>query len=351
MGIGSKARAIDHHLRQNPLTLAEIRQCLPKSSFAPIAYKSWFTLLRIILCLSLFIYLETKTENILWLLPLWFLHGQVLVGLFVLGHDCGHYTFSKNKKINLLIGYLSMSPLGNGLFTWKLTHDHHHAHTQKRGQEVDWSKRLLTEEEFRKTTWQKNFVTRFGYLLPFGIFYWVGFNAIYRGIKKREILNRELTDQQSRSVLISNLVMILVMVVLYGVLAYLTGFWGMFKYHGIPATVAMMTGYYLLIIQHANPDSIWYEEKSWTSTLGQLASTFDVRFPRFFEWLWLDINIHVPHHVAPNIPWYHLREARKALLKHYPELYQERKFSVREVKWMLRTPFLKHTPEPGFYEF
>lgn len=299
-------------------TLASVRASLPDSCFEISPARSWFTLLRILAILALCLYLESKMSGLL-LVPVWFFHGQVLVGLFVLGHDCGHRSFSKNRFTNLIVGNLSFFPLGNDLRTWTSTHNHHHAHTQLRGQDVDWSKWLMTSEEFSQSTWKKNFAGKLGYLLPFGVFFWVWKNAISRSSKSLWVI----------------------MLLVYGGLFYFTGFTGMLKYHAIPATIAMYTGYFLLTIQHANEKTKWFTEKSWTPIRGQLASTFDVRFPRFLEWLWLDINIHVPHHVAPAMPWYRLRSAREFLLRDHRELYQERMFSMKELAWMVRTPHLQ----------
>jgi len=319
-------------------SLGDVRRSLPSSCFTISPLKSWGTLFRIVVSLAVCLFLESMTENIFILLPLWFLHGQVLVGLFVLGHDCGHQSFSPDRLTNKIIGHLAFSPLGNGLANWTLTHNHHHAHTQLRGQDVDWSKWLMTKEEFDSSGWRKNFSGKLGYTLPFGVFYWIWLNAILRGLRNT-----------SREVRISNLIMWSVMLIIYGGLAGTLGLWGMFKYHGIPASIAMFTGYFLLTIQHANEETKWFSEKSWTGLRGQLESTFDVRFPRVLEWLWLDINIHVPHHVAPGIPWYNLRAARVALREHHQELYQERKFSKEELRWMIRTPLLKHDEKEAVY--
>ncbi len=108
-------------------TLAGIRRSIPESCYEISPAMGWFTVMRILALLSISIYLETLTDNILYLIPLWFFHGQVLVGMFVLGHDCGHYTFAKNKTMNLIMGHLAFSPLGNGLASWTVTHNHHHA--------------------------------------------------------------------------------------------------------------------------------------------------------------------------------------------------------------------------------
>ncbi len=318
--------------------LGDVRRSIPASSFKISFAKSWFTLARILAFLSVCLYLESTTSSLLYLIPLWFFHGQILVGLFVLGHDCGHNSFSKNRIMNQIVGHAAFSPLGNGLANWTATHNHHHSNTQLRGQDVDWSKWLMTKEEFQNSTWKKNFAGKLGYLLPFGIFFWIWLNAIVRGLKNK-----------SPEIMRSNLIMWTTMLGIYASLWVFTGFSGMMKYHAIPATIAMVSGYFLLTIQHANESSKWFETESWTPLRCQLEATFDVRFPRFFEWLWLDINIHVPHHVAPGMPWYGLREARLALLRDHAELYQERKFGKKEWAWMIKTPFLKKENSTYFF--
>ncbi len=343
-----KNTSVDQLLRDGEYQLSHIKKEIPANCFSISRARSWLTLARILVLTGMFIGLESlvdlhSDEGLLWKLPLllllWFLHGQTLMGLFVLGHDCGHGTFSKDPRLNSIVGHLCFSPLGTGLGNWTATHNQHHAHTQKRGLPVDWSSRLLTRAEFERTSWKNDFAIRLGYLLPFGIFYWVWLNAVQRGSMRKA----------TPAIRGSNLVMWSVMLAIYVSLWYFAGAWPMFKYHGIPAFIAMVTGYFVLIIQHAGDETVWYEEKTWSPVKGQLAATFDVRFPRWLEWLWLDINIHIPHHVSPNIPWYNLREASQAIKGKFPQLYQERRMTLRDLTWLLRTPFIRHVPSEGVY--
>lgn len=75
-----------------------------------------------------------------------------------------------------------------------------------------------------------------------------------------------------------------------------------------------------------------------------MISTFNVRFPRWIEALWLDINIHLPHHLAPKIPWYHLRRAAEAIRAAEPDYYQERRFSLRYLRASWARPLLARQP-------
>jgi acyl-lipid omega-6 desaturase (Delta-12 desaturase) len=324
------------------LTLSDLHKIIPRECFQISTFKSWFAFFRILLLLGLCILLENKIklaeDNLIWSLPslliLCFFHGQVLVGLFVLGHDCGHRSFSRNQKLNLLMGYVCFSPLATGWVKWNQTHNHHHAHTQLKGQDVDWSSYLMTAEEEAESTWKRDFARKAGRALPFGVFFWIWLNAVKRGI-----------SNSTREARISNLIMWSVMLAIYSSLWAFLGPLAMLKHHAVPATVSMITGYFLLTIQHANEQTKWFDDKSWTPFKGQMDSTFDVRFPRFLEWLWLDINIHIPHHVAPGIPWYHLRKAGKALKSSHPDIYQERFFGPKEISWMIRTPLIEYSAE------
>lgn len=299
---------------------------LPKQCFDKSPVRSWWTLLRLLILLSLTVYLETLTNS--WpLIFIWFFHGQVLVGFFVLGHDCGHHSFSKNRTLNQIVGLISLAPLGNGYFTWQRTHNTHHAKTQLKGVDIDWSSWLVTRET--KLTWKRP-LQKIGYVLPFGVFWFVFVNAIRRGFQKNSLKES-----------CSNLLMWSSIFGLYTFLVMNYGWWGLFKYHAIPATIAMFTGYFLLTIQHANETSTWYNDQNWEFYKAQFGSTFDVRFPRVLEWLWLDINIHVPHHLFPQMPWYRLKESSLILKEKYPELYKERRMSLKELSWMIRTPYIK----------
>ena len=51
--------------------------------------------------------------------------------MFVIGHDCGHRSFSKNKLVEDIVGTLMFMPLIYPFEPWRIKHNHHHAHTNK----------------------------------------------------------------------------------------------------------------------------------------------------------------------------------------------------------------------------
>ncbi|KAK1568626.1 hypothetical protein Q3G72_026899 [Acer saccharum] len=65
-----------------------------------------------------------------YLLPLaWAWTGTAVTGLFVIGHDCAHKSFSKNKLVEDIGGTLAFLPLIYPYEPWRFKHDKHHAKT------------------------------------------------------------------------------------------------------------------------------------------------------------------------------------------------------------------------------
>jgi acyl-lipid omega-6 desaturase (Delta-12 desaturase) len=265
--------AVDELTRKRHATLAQFRRVIPKAYCRPSAFRSWWTLIRVLISIAACVFGIYSLElhaigNLFWRIPalvvLWVIYGWVLVALFVIGHDCGHNSFSTRHWINTLVGHFCMSPLGNGFHAWKLTHNQHHAHTQLRGHEVDWASFLRTREDFHSSPGKRSWITRLGYALPFGIALWVGWNTIRRGYMIRTLLSRGQFNRERRPLIVSGAVMTLVLVAIYGGLWYGVGFWGMAKFFGIPAIIANVTGSVIIAIQHANEHSLLYEREHWT---------------------------------------------------------------------------------------
>jgi len=356
--MGVSPTRVDDHCLETGLSLAEVRKTLPESVFRHSSLRAWGALLRALLLVALGPLILTQLKltggvDLFWQLPLhvaaWVFLGFALVGLFTVGHDAGHDAFSKKPWVNQVVGHLCMFPLVNSFAVWVITHDHHHAHTQLRGQEVDWAAHLRTRDEYAKTSWRKDFIVRAGYAVPFGVFFWILWNTVRRSGSIHVFLPPRQYRNERVRLWISNSLMLLGALAIYGGLFWWGGLWGMVKYYGAAAFVATWAGALVVTLQHANADTLYFDKDSWRPIRGQMVSTFDIRFPRVLSWMWCHIDIHIPHHIAPKVPWYRLPEARQALLDAHPELYQERPFRFRDLRWMWKTPFLERDDARGVW--
>jgi acyl-lipid omega-6 desaturase (Delta-12 desaturase) len=355
----SNSRQIDAWLRSSDLTLGKLRASIPKELRRPVEWRSWLTLVRVLACMALCLFALSQITlawgpQLLWQIPVlcavWFVYGAVLLGFFLVGHDCGHRSFSRHKAVNTVVGTLCMAPIFNGFRTWQLTHGHHHQHTQVWGADVDWSSHLVTAERRPQLSWRRDFAIKLGYSIPFGVFWWIMWNALQRGARVKPMLKAAHYERNKRGLRWGNALMWLVTLGIYGSLLYFVGFWGLLKYHHIPVSIGSLLGGVMVSVGHANRNTLWYDQEAWSPVRGQLVSTYDYRFPRWLEWLVLNINVHIPHHVSVSIPWYHLKAAARSLKAAYPDYYQQLPFRFRDMSWIVWAPVVEHDEVAGTYQ-
>ncbi|KAF8957244.1 delta-12 fatty acid desaturase protein [Flammula alnicola] len=82
-------------------------------------------------------YLYTAARFSLWSLY-GFWAGLFGTGLWVIGHECGHQSFSESKAINNTVGWVLHSALGVPYHSWRITHAKHHASTGHMTQDQVW---------------------------------------------------------------------------------------------------------------------------------------------------------------------------------------------------------------------
>lgn len=345
--------------RIDGLTVSDLRRAIPDHCFELHPFRSWLALIRSLFLIGTFQWLIyvvgsrpdlTQTLRVMLFIPLWFALACGFVGLFVLGHDCGHRSFSPAPLLNDVVGHLCMAPLLTGFHSWRIAHNHHHIHTQIRGDDTDWPEGMVTYPEFQRLTLSGRFRTAAGFGSPLGVLlgFWSG--VLRRLAPKLAYPQLRLTKGDRRRVLASNASMILVLGTLTSALLVNGGGPALLIHFIAPATLAAAIGSLLTLLHHTSEHTLVFDRGEWTPMRGQVLSTFQVRFPRLLEWLWLDINIHLPHHLAPQIPWYQLRAAGAALQSAYPAYYQERRFQWKHLRLIWSRPLLAHNPSDHFYE-
>lgn len=117
-------------------TATQIKAAIPNHVFKSSLLTSIYYVIKDFAIISVLYLTMLKFENQLsWTLlcvifPLyWILQGTMFMAIFVVGHDCGHGSFSKYGVINDVIGSLLHSFVLTPFYPWKLSHRNHHKNT------------------------------------------------------------------------------------------------------------------------------------------------------------------------------------------------------------------------------
>lgn len=349
---------IDRLCQTNSLTLKTVRQSLSRELYEIHPFKAWWGLCRGILAIFIFEYLLFQIPwqigmSLLWTLPatiaLWVLLGTAFVGMIILAHDCGHLAFSKNRTINYVVGHICTSALTIGFHNWRLSHHHHHNFTQIRKMDTDWPEKMVTLDEFKSQTWYEKQITKIGFASPLSLIVGFLFGNLRRTFIPLFYPQIHLTKRSFIQWLYSTIMMFLCTGTVIYSLFYYSGFSGLTKFYLGPLLCGLILGSLITLVQHTSAESMVFDQKDWTPLRAHLINTFDVRFPKFVEFLAFNFNIHTPHHISPTIPWYHLKTAAKELETSFPQYYQKKVLNWKDLKQTWHQPLLNKQPDNNYY--
>jgi omega-6 fatty acid desaturase (delta-12 desaturase) len=312
-------------------SISEIAKTIPTQEREQRPAKAWLTFLRVVsmVIITQFALWNVPDGALWWIikLPLIFLAGLAFVGIFVLGHDCGHYAFSKKRWVNDIVGTLCHLPIMNGFYAWRVAHDFHHRQTQIRKMDPDWPELLYLETE--SPPWYEKLAVRIGPGSPVGLFvgFWVG--MLKRAFFGFLIPQMDLKAGDKFKVYLHSLLSICAVIYLLSAYYGIVGPEKFVIMYVLPAIVGTTFGALLTFMHHSHEGSPVFDKNFYEPFAAQVEGTFNVRFPRWMEWMWLDINIHLPHHIIPSIPWYHLKAATESIRQQAPQVVKEKKWSMR----------------------
>eukprot|EP01032_Pedospumella_encystans_P038710 gene38710-43873_t len=120
------------------LNLASIRKAIPEEAFVKSAAKSFQYMFRDYACWIASTYaLYSLSNSSAWAsmpfwqkavasLVFWNISGFFMWCMFVVGHDCGHTTFSDNQTLNDIVGLFTHGSILVPFHPWQLSHRRHH---------------------------------------------------------------------------------------------------------------------------------------------------------------------------------------------------------------------------------
>ncbi len=318
---------IDRSTLDPSLKIRDILDTLPKEVFVKNPKKAWFKVFVNIVCVGLGYWGVAVAPW--YILPvMWIFLGTSLIGLFVLGHDCGHRSFSNRIWVNDLVGHILFLPLIYPFHAWRIMHNHHHKHTNKLGEDNTWTP--FSPEEFEQLpAWHQWWYQRMR-----GSFWWLG-SVAHWAVSHFDW--RLFTGKQREQVRFSVLLVIVTAAIAFPLVFLNFGIWGFVKFWLLPWLVYHFWMSTFTIVHHTLPTIPFKPENQWHEASAQLCGTVHCKYPWWVEFLCHDINVHIPHHLTTAIPWYNLRLAHQSLKENWGEYLQEREFS-----WALMVEICGH---------
>jgi acyl-lipid omega-6 desaturase (Delta-12 desaturase) len=298
-------------------TLRDIINTVPKECFEKNEPRAWLGVVFSI-CAAALGYFVTAIAP-WYLLPFaWIFTGTALTGFFVLGHDCGHRSFSSRVWLNDLVGHIMFLPLLFPFHPWRLKHNHHHSHTNKLGEDNAWYP--FTVENYAQVQPYERFV----YQCIRGKLWWVG-SIIHWAVLH---FNPSLYPEKQRSqVRFSDAVVIAYALVAFPLMLFFGGIMGWLNFFLMPWLVYHFWMSTFTIVHHTMPDIPFHYPEQWHAASDQLKGTVHCDYPLWVEWLCHDINWHIPHHISTAIPFYNLRKATESLDLNWSEHLYKTTFS------------------------
>jgi omega-6 fatty acid desaturase (delta-12 desaturase) len=233
----------------------------------------------------------------------------LIVRIFIIQHDCGHYAFFRNRTANVWLGrfcgLITMTPFAN----WRRQHAKHHAvwnNLDRRDGLGDIYSTCLTVAEYQRFSplgrWWRRAVRHplvAQLLLPplvFVLLYRVPFDT--PAAWRREWFSVLLTDA-------GILAVFTVLVLLLGA--------GTVALVQLPTIgIAAIIGMWIFSVQHRFEGAVWSRQEGWTATGAALQGSSHLKLPRILQWFSGNIGFHHIHHLMPRVPNYRLEACHRA---------------------------------------
>ncbi|KAG2448543.1 hypothetical protein HYH02_006434 [Chlamydomonas schloesseri] len=306
-----------------PFTLQDLRNAIPAHCWEKNTFRSMAHLaldVGIVFGLAAVAF----TVNQWWMWPLyWMAQGTMFWALFVVGHDCGHQSFSNNKALNDFVGHLTHSSILVPYHGWRISHRTHHANHGHVENDESWhpvTKKLYDNLEP---------MARVGRLsMPWALFAFPFYLWKRSPGKDGSHYDPEcdlFTPAERNQVLTTNAYMLGMVAVLAACTVKL-GPLAMFNLYLVPYWINVVWLDVVTYLHHhgshdVNEKMPWYRGEEWSYLRGGL-TTID-RDYGIFNKIHHDIGTHVVHHLFPQIPHYNLEEATEAVKPVMGPYYRE----------------------------
>jgi acyl-lipid omega-3 desaturase len=309
-----------------PFTLQDVRNAIPAHCFKPSLWRSLaYCFLDFGIVAAL--YWIAGAIKQAWFFPIfWVLQGTMFWALFVVGHDCGHGSFSRHRWFNHLIGHICHTAILVPYHGWRISHRTHHANTGNIETDESWYP--VTESKYNDMPWYERFA-RFHlilFLYPVYLFqrspgkkgsHFMPSSPLFRPSEKWDVITSTICCS--------------LMVLLLVGLGIQFGLGWLVNYYVMPYVIFVVWLDLVTFLHHTDADIPWYRGEDWYFLKGAL-STIDHDYG-IINPIHHNIGTHVVHHVFLSIPHYHLLEATEAAKPVLGEHYRKSQQPIWKALW------------------
>jgi len=233
------------------------------------------------------------------ILALSVLAGGFYTRIFIIFHDCCHYSFFKSRTACTVAGHVFGTMVFTSYYDWQKSHNYHHStsgNLDKRGTGDVWT---MTVEEYKNS----DFLTKIRYRIMRNPVFLFGIVPVLLFL----ILNRFPTKNSGRKEVIS-VIGTDILVALVFIIAYYTI--GLLPFLKVMAPVFIFGstfGVWLFYIQHQFRDVYWARSGEWDYFRAAMEGSSHYKLHPVLRWLSGNIGYHHIHHLRPKVPNYNLK--------------------------------------------
>ena len=257
-------------------------------------------------CLIWYLAYESLSVSYLLTLALAVVGAGFMTRVFIIFHDCCHYSFFKSRKANKIVGTIT------GILTffpynqWQHNHSVHHAtsgNLDKRGTGDIW---VMTVDEYMEASFWQRLSYRL-YRNPFVMFI---LGPIYVFLIENRFNRKEARWNERLNTYFTNIVIVTIV----SLLIWAVGWEAFLLVEGPIFLIAGSVGVWLFYVQHTFEDSYFKEDEHWNYVKAAVEGSSFYKLPKPLQWLTGNIGFHHVHHLSPRVPNYQLEEAHNHTL-------------------------------------
>jgi omega-6 fatty acid desaturase (delta-12 desaturase) len=237
--------------------------------------------------------------------PFIILAGLFTVRSFIISHDCGHGSFTADKRLNDLIGFWTGFLAYTPYLQWRRSHAIHHAESGNVANDGTGYIWYLTTRQYETSSLRQRLIYR-AYRSPLTIF---GVGGAWLFLIEYRWFDREADSRAKWQVLAVNALWLAFALLI----SFTLGPMALVKVQLPIALISSALGVWLFYFQHHYPDAYLENEREWDFTRAALEGSSFLKLPRWLQFFSGNIGFHHVHHLAPRVPNYRLQACHEAV--------------------------------------